>query len=194
MELTHWSNGLMQALLQTAHTLANSALWTGETALAWVHDLSLAALSAAVITLGLVMLLELRALAQLRRSVDTQLGRVFERLDLLRVDYARLLEEQGPARGHSHAGSVSGAGAMNSISVAGLPTAAPGPKSAAAANDKIPKSATKVGERSPVRAGVAGAAMLLPSALTALPLAAGEARLMASLAEARARRAHPPLS
>ncbi len=194
MELTHWSNGFMQALLQTAHTLANSALWTGETALAWVHDLSLAALSAAVITLGLVMLLELRALAQLRRSVDTQLARVFERLDLLRLDYARLLEAQGPPRGHSHAGSVSGVGAMNSISVAGLPTAAPGPKSAAAAGDKVSKSATKAGEHSSVRTGVAGAAMLLPSAFTALPLAAGEARLLASLAEARARRAHSPLS
>ena len=45
-----------------------------------LHDVSQTALAAAVLTLGLVILLELRSFARLRRSVDINLGRVFEQL------------------------------------------------------------------------------------------------------------------
>ena len=42
-----------------------------------LHDVSQTALAAAVLTLGLVILLELRSIARLRRTVDINLGRVF---------------------------------------------------------------------------------------------------------------------
>ena len=67
----------------------------------WLHDASQAALAAAVMTLGLVMLLELRSIARLRRAVDCNLARVFEQLDLLRFENQQLLEAQ--TYGGSHA-------------------------------------------------------------------------------------------
>jgi hypothetical protein len=54
--------------------------------LGWLHEISQAALAAAVVTLGLVILLELRSIKLLRRSMDSHLGRVFEQLDLLRFE------------------------------------------------------------------------------------------------------------
>jgi hypothetical protein len=96
MQLTHWTNALLQPLLQLTHALPGAASLRGESIVAWVHELSLTALAAAVVTLGLVMLLELRSLARLRRSVDASLARVFEQLDLLRSDQAQLLESQVP--------------------------------------------------------------------------------------------------
>jgi len=41
-----------------------------------LHDVSQTALAAAVLTLGLVILLALRSFTRLRRSVDINLGRV----------------------------------------------------------------------------------------------------------------------
>jgi hypothetical protein len=52
----------------------------------WLHEVSQSALAAAIVTLGLVILLELRSIKLLRRSMDTHLDRVFEQLDLLRLD------------------------------------------------------------------------------------------------------------
>jgi hypothetical protein len=156
MELTHWTN----ALLQVTHALPNVALWRGESLVVWVHELSLTALAAAVITLGLVMLLELRALARLRRSVDASLTRVFEQLDLLRSDQVQLLESRAPQRGWSPAQAASSRPANPAVAATSLHAAA------------------RIAEE--LRAA---------SALSSAPLAAGEARLMASLAQARSRRA-----
>ena len=57
----------------------------------WIHDVSQAALAGAVLTLGLVILLELRSIKRLRRLVDGHLSRVFEQLDLLRYENQQLL-------------------------------------------------------------------------------------------------------
>ena len=46
-----------------------------------LHDVSQTALAGAVLTLGLVMLLEIRSFARLRRMVDINLSRVFEQHD-----------------------------------------------------------------------------------------------------------------
>src|ERR1700727_803822 len=62
-----------------------------------LHDVSQTALAAAVLTLGLVMLLELRSFNRLRRSVDINLGRVFEQLEMLRAESRTMLEAQAQA-------------------------------------------------------------------------------------------------
>jgi hypothetical protein len=62
-----------------------------------LHDVSQSALAAAVVTLGLVMLLELRSFKRLRRSVDINLGRVFEQLEMLRAESRQMLEAQAKA-------------------------------------------------------------------------------------------------
>lgn len=117
----------------------------------WIHDISQTALAGAVLTLGLVILLELRSIVRLRRVVDGHLARVFEQLDLLRYENQQLLEAHTPA--------AAGAATMR---VTRAPAAALTP-----AHPKPPREAS-----SP-------------------PLAAGEARLLASLAAARARRELP---
>jgi hypothetical protein len=128
----------------------------------WIHDISQTALAGAVLTLGVVILLELRSIVRLRRLVDGHLARVFEQLDLLRFENQQLLEARVPAavgaatvRGNERRGGP--------ISVA--PAAA------------LPTRPTITREVSPT-----------------LPLAAGEARLLASLAAARARRELPEIS
>jgi hypothetical protein len=65
----------------------------------WVHEISQSALAAAVAILGLVILLELRSIARLRSLVDSQLTRIFEQLDLLR------LGSQPPAETNERAGA-----------------------------------------------------------------------------------------
>jgi hypothetical protein len=62
-----------------------------------IHDISQGALAAAVLALGLVMLLELRSLSRLRSTVARDLGRVFEQLDLLRFDSQQIIEVQTSA-------------------------------------------------------------------------------------------------
>jgi len=147
----------------------------------WTHEISLLALAAAVATLGLVMLLELRCVVRLRRALDCNLGRVFEQLDLLRFENQQLLEAQS----HTHVRMVRSAPAR------------------AAASESLP-SETRTGANSAagaaaVKAVAVTAAMneaaLNPPALNAQPqsvqaggLGAGEARLLASLAAARIRR------
>ncbi len=132
----------------------------------WIHDISQAALAGAVLTLGLVILLELRSITRLRRLVDGHLARVFEQLDLLRYENQQLLEARTPAA--SNADTTRGTERRSrSISVA--------PRSAADAPAvPTPARPTPAREVSPT-----------------VSLAAGEARLLASLAAARARRELP---
>jgi hypothetical protein len=63
----------------------------------WVHELSQSALAGAVAMLGLVILLELRSIARLRRVVEGHLNRLFEQLDLLRFENQQLIEAQARA-------------------------------------------------------------------------------------------------
>jgi hypothetical protein len=119
-----------------------------------IHEISQSALAAAVLILGLVIVLELRSIARLRRTVDTQLQRVFEQLDLLRLEgqQAQPLE---PAQ------SLRTPSAMPTLpAVRTAVTAAPASKQA----DELSARQS---------------------------LGAGEARLLASLAAARARLARP---
>jgi len=62
-----------------------------------LHDVSQTALAGAVLTLGLVILLEIRSFARLRRMVDINLGRVFEQLEMLRAESRQVLEVQAQA-------------------------------------------------------------------------------------------------
>lgn len=124
-----------------------------------VHDISVSALAAAVITLGVVLLMELRSVLRLRKVVDGQLGRVFEQLDLLRFETQQLLEGQ---------------------------QALQSPRPVA--------NAMLTPAEQPAH-GAEGTALALPVLVPAVPAPAaavrtsGEARLLSSLAEARARRA-----
>lgn len=129
----------------------------------WLHEISQSALAAAVSILGAVILLELRSIKLLRRALDNQLGRVFEQLDLMRF------ETQQPV---------------------GVESRAP-----VAAAQEPPPSA---GASSPLSGGNAYAAAAALASTGMRPeeiaqrcgLAAGEARLLASLAAARSRREH----
>jgi len=135
----------------------------------WLHDVSQTALAGAVLILGLVIMLELRSIVRLRRLLDGHLARVFEQLDLLRYENQQLLEAREPA-------PVRGAMARTVESaVQSAPPASPKRKAPAGAAESIAAAQPK-----PVfEVSVPG------------PLAAGEARLLASLAAARARRELP---
>ncbi|HEX4052047.1 MAG TPA: hypothetical protein VHY19_14325 [Steroidobacteraceae bacterium] len=140
-----------------------------------VHDISVSALAAAVITLGVVLMMELRCVLRMRQVVDNQLGRVFEQLDLLRFETQQLLEGQQSIelRDTAAVAIVRGAGR------APLVTLSPpvlSPHSAATASAATPAAA-----RTTVTAETAR-----PSARG---FTAGEARLLSSLAQARSRRA-----
>jgi hypothetical protein len=62
-----------------------------------LHDVSVTALAAAVLILGLVILLEIHCFSRLRRMVDINLSRVFEQLELLRTESRQMLEAQAQA-------------------------------------------------------------------------------------------------
>src|SRR5579862_8089417 len=109
MEATHWITALTHSLQHGTASLAQPTSRLADSIVPWVNEYAIAALAAAVITLGCVMLLELRALAALRRNVDAHLGRVFEQLDLIRFDHVQLLEAYGrQVPNAAAAGSVSG--------------------------------------------------------------------------------------
>jgi hypothetical protein len=112
--------------------------------MAWVHEISQSALAAAVAILGLVILLELRSIARLRSLVDSHLTRVFEQLDLLRLEREQPVEAQ-----------------LRAVEPATRPTAAEARTAGPGGNGTAPYSAPALG--------------------------AGEARLLAALAAARAR-------
>lgn len=132
----------------------------------WIHDISQSALAGAVLTLGLVIMLELRSIVRLRRLVDGHLARVFEQLDLLRFENQQLLEARASAPAAS--GTARGAERRTHSSAAAPRAAADTPAPLAAARPKPLYDVT-------------------PPAT----LASGEARLLASLAAARARRELP---
>jgi len=152
MDATHWMTTVTNALQQGTQALTQPARPLGDLVMPYVHEFSIAALAAAVVTLGCVMLLELRALAALRRNVDDHLARVFEQLDLIRFDHVQLLE----------------AHARIAAAMAGpMPASAPTERGATITSG--PNNAST-------------SAALMPPAI-----AAGEARLLASMAQARAR-------
>jgi hypothetical protein len=129
----------------------------------WLHDASQTALAAAVTTLGLVILLELRSIARLRRALDCNLARVFEQLDLLRFEIQQLIEAQ----------TYGGAVRLTRTTSSSLSAASTHP---GAANPTTAVTDAATGADS-------GAATRSPAALPA-----GEARLLATLAAARANR------
>lgn len=141
-----------------------------------VHDISVSALAAAVITLGVVLLMELRCVLKMRQVMDNQLGRVFEQLDLLRFETQQLLEGQQSLE------SRDAAPVVLEIGPAGVaaPPAAPAlrPQSHAPINDATTGALAAV-----------TASSVRPTLPPARAITAGEARLLSSLAQARSRRA-----
>ena len=130
--------------------------------LSWLHEISQSALAAAVVTLGLVILLELRSIKLLRRSVDNSMGRVFEQLDLLRFDQQSETDTAQP-----------------SVVRAAMPaSAASAPVAAAPA----------AGNAYAAAAALASTGMRPEEIAQRCGLGAGEARLLASLAAARGSR------
>jgi hypothetical protein len=119
--------------------------------LKWLHEISQSALAAAILILGVVIMLELRSIKLMKRTLDTHLGRVFEQLDLLRFD-------RQPADTEPHVDVAV------PVPIAALPTGG-NPYAAAAALASSGMSPEEIARR--------------------CGLAAGEARLLASLAAAR---------
>jgi hypothetical protein len=142
--------------------------------LTWIHEISQSALAAAVLTLGLVILLELRSIARLRRSVDKHLQRVFEQLDLLRFESQQQSQPLAPApapRVRPPEPPIADARRP----VAAMPTPTPTLPAARAAAAPRPPSAASSADELVGRHG----------------LGAGEAKLLATLAAARARLGQP---
>jgi len=98
-------------------------LQLGTVQLHWVHEISQGALAAAVATLGVVILLELRSIARLRRVVDGHLSRLFEQLDLVRFESQQLAASQGRSHPPSPRTAVTvPAVAMPSVTVSAEPS------------------------------------------------------------------------
>jgi hypothetical protein len=127
--------------------------------MSWLHEISQTALAAAVVTLGVVILLELRSIKLMRHAMDAHLGRVFEQLDLLRFD-------QQPVAIKPNEGTT----ASKTI----VPAATPAPSSG--------------GDAYAAAAALASTGMRPEDIAQRCGLAAGEARLLASLAAARVSR------
>lgn len=133
----------------------------------WIHEISQTALAASVATLGLVILLELRSIARLRRAVDGHLARLFEQLDLMRFESQQLQEKQ----------------------VSTLPAFVPGPAPSTAltaASSPVPVPA-KIPVKDSASILAASSAVATYHAPQAPALVGGEARLLAALTAARAR-------
>jgi hypothetical protein len=163
----------------------------------WLHDIPQMALAGAVATLGVVILLELRSFQRLRRSVDINLGRVFEQLEMLRAESRQMLDAQALARAQAQQAAARAA-------------AQAAPVKRATAHDEmierpmaLPESERPMIEPTAVDFLVAppivnpayeNAGALAAQGLEAAQIAArsglpaGEARLLASLAAARAKR------
>ena len=163
-----------------------------------LHDVSQTALAAAVLTLGLVMLFELRSFNRLRRSVDINLGRVFEQLELLRAESRTMLEAQAQAQAQA-AAAVLPAMLPSARAVAGerqmterpLTAAAPAPIERPVAEPTALDFivAPPINSDAYLSASALAAHGLAPAEIAArCGLPAGEARLLASLASARMRR------
>ena len=124
------------------------------------YDWSEAALAAAILALALVLVLELRSTQRLRRLVGQDLARIFEQLDLVRFENQQLLEQ-----------------------LPGEPTRTPA--SVPVVAPALQRGASDYGAAARLAAAGAGAEEISARA----GLAAGEARVLAALQTARARRA-----
>jgi Protein of unknown function (DUF2802) len=124
----------------------------------WMHELSQSALAVAIVVLGVVIMLELRSIRSMKRTLDGHLARVFEQLDLLRLDHSSPIQDVADARP--------------------MPVAVPvlAPVSTAGAS---PYAAATV---------LASSGMCAEEIARRCGLAAGEARLLASLAAAKSSR------
>jgi hypothetical protein len=132
--------------------------------LKWLHEISQSALAGAILILGVVILLELRSIKLMKRTMDTHLGRVFEQLDLLRFD-RQTAETQSPAVVADRTPVRTDPVAASTAAPMAPPPAGGNPYAAAAA--------------------LASAGMSPEEIARHCGLAAGEARLLASLAAAR---------
>jgi hypothetical protein len=156
-----------------------------------LHDVSQTALAAAVLTLGLVILLELRSFARLRRMVDINLGRVFEQLELLRAESRQMLEAQARAAARDLPVVPPAKLALAERQMIERPLEPPPlierPAVEPTALDFV--VAPPVDTDTYLNATTLAARGLAPAEIAArCGLPAGEARLLASLASARARR------
>jgi hypothetical protein len=161
-----------------------------------LHDVSQTALAAAVFTLGLVILLELRSFNRLRRLVDINLGRVFEQLEMLRAESRQMLDSQ--ARAALREPPVVGPAKPDAVErqILERPLVAPPtlerpvverPAAETTALDFV--VAPPIDADAYLNATAMAARGVAPAEIAARSgLPAGEARLLASLATARARR------
>jgi uncharacterized protein DUF2802 len=130
----------------------------------WIHAISESALAAAILILGLVIMLELRSIRSMKRNLDTHLARVFEQLDLLRMDH-----------------STRGDGA--DVRMVPVPVAAVTPAVV------TPAPLSSIGDNPyAAAAALASSGMSADEIARRCGLAAGEARLLASLAAAKSGR------
>jgi hypothetical protein len=162
-----------------------------------LHDVSQTALAAAVLTLGLVILLELRSFARLRRSVDINLGRVFEQLEMLRAESRQLLEAQAKAAAREAPVVTPAKLALAERKMVErslvVPSAVEPPVVEPTALDFV--VAPPIDTNAYLNATTLAAHGLTPEQIAARSgLPAGEARLLASLATARARREQASLA
>jgi hypothetical protein len=159
-----------------------------------LHDVSQTALAAAVFTLGLVMLLEMRSFNRVRRSVDINLSRVFEQLEMLRAESRQMLEAQAKAQAALRMPPVVGSARPDPAETLERPLVAP-PTLERAERSAVEPTALDFVVAPPIDAdaylnatamAARGLAPVEIAARSGLP--AGEARLLVSLASARARR------
>src|SRR5580658_653648 len=156
-----------------------------------LHEVSQTALAAAVLTLGLVILLEIRSFARLRRMVDINLSRVFEQLELLRGESRQLLEAQAQAALRAAAAVAPAKPVLVERETLERPLVVPptlerAPVEPTALDFVVAPPIDTNAYQSATTLAAHGVKPEEIAARSGLP--AGEARLLASLAAARARR------
>jgi hypothetical protein len=156
-----------------------------------LHEVSQTALAAAVLTLGLVILLEIRSFARLRRMMDINLARVFEQLELLRGESRQLLDAQAQAALRAAAAVAPAKPALVERETLERPLAVPptlerAPVEPTALDFVVAPPIDTNAYQSATTLAAHGVKPEEIAARSGLP--AGEARLLASLAAARARR------
>jgi hypothetical protein len=156
-----------------------------------LHEVSQTALAAAVLTLGLVILLEIHSFARLRRMMDINLSRVFEQLELLRGESRQLLEAQAQAALRAAAAVAPAKPVLVERETLERPLVVPptlerAPVESTALDFVVAPSIDTNAYQSATTLAAHGVKPEEIAARSGLP--AGEARLLASLAAARARR------
>jgi hypothetical protein len=159
-----------------------------------LHEVSQTALAAAVLTLGLVILLEIHSFTRLRRMVDINLSRVFEQLELLRAESRQLLDAQAQAQAQAALRVAAVAPAKPVLverqtlerPLAVPPTLERPPVEPTALDFVVAPPIDTNAYQSATALAAHGVKPEEIAARSGLP--AGEARLLASLAAARARR------